>query len=238
MRSPILQGALLAGAMLLANLQPAGAAPRAELWERWTAQVPGSTETVDHSSWDRLVRRYVRVDESGVNRFAYSQLTSEDRAALDEYLVVLSRTLITRYNRDEQLAYWVNLYNALTVRVVLDHYPVESILDIRISPALFAAGPWGKKLIEVESVPLSLDDIEHRILRPIWRDPRIHYAVNCASVGCPSLMTSAFAAENADTLLDRAAREYINHPRGVRVVNSRPRRIEHLRVVQGRLRRQ
>jgi hypothetical protein len=209
--------AAVAGVLLLCAQGTAGAAPRAELWERWTAHVPSSTRTVDHSTWDAIVSRYLRTDASGVNRFAYSTVTTEDRAAIDTYLKTLSGTRISHHRRAEQLAYWVNLYNALTVRVVLEHYPVESIRDIRISPGLFSSGPWGKDLIRVEGESLSLDDIEHRILRPIWRDPRIHYAVNCASVGCPNLMNEAFTAENAERLLDRGARAYINHPRGVRV---------------------
>ena len=69
----------------------------------------------------------------------------------------------------------------------------------------------------MEGVPVSLDDIEHRILRPIWRDPRIHYAVNCATVGCPNLQPLAYGAANAERLLSDAARAYVNHPRGVRL---------------------
>ncbi len=75
-------------------------------------------------------------------------------------------------------------------------------------------GPWGKKLVAVEGETLSLDDIEHRILRPIWRDPRIHYGVNCASIGCPNLIATAYTAENMDSLLTENARAYVNHPRG------------------------
>jgi hypothetical protein len=86
---------------------------------------------------------------------------------------------------------------------------------------LFADGPWGKALVTVEGEPLSLDDIEHRILRPIWRDPRLHYVLNCAALGCPNLQPVAFTAANADDLLDAAARAYVNHPRGVRVEGER-----------------
>jgi hypothetical protein len=99
--------------------------------------------------------------------------------------------------------------------VVLDHYPVDSIKDIDISPGFFSSGPWDKKLVTIEGQGLSLNDIEHRILRPVWQDPRIHYGVNCASMGCPNLQRKAFTAQNTDGLLDKAAREYVNHPRGV-----------------------
>ncbi len=100
--------------------------------------------------------------------------------------------------------------------VVLEHYPVETIRAIRISPGFFSIGPWGKKLISVEGEKLSLDDIEHRILRPIWKDPRIHYAVNCASLGCPKLMPRAFTAANTEALLEQGARDFINSYHGAR----------------------
>ena len=101
------------------------------------------------------------------------------------------------------------------MHLVATRYPVASIRDIDISPGLFSRGPWDKKLVTVEGEALSLNDIEHRILRPIWRDPRIHYAVNCASLGCPNLQRRAFTGANGDALLDRAAHDYVNSPRGV-----------------------
>ena len=102
------------------------------------------------------------------------------------------------------------------MQVVLDHYPVASIRDIDISPGLLADGPWRKALVKIDGEPVSLDDIEHRILRPIWDDPRIHYAVNCAALGCPNLQREAFTAANTGRLLEQAARDFVNHPRAVR----------------------
>ncbi len=210
--------------LLAAVLAPAAiAAPKAELWDRWTAHDPASSAVIDHTAWDGFVARNLRDGDDGVVRIAYGEVSAADRAALDGYLESLSRVAIGEHSRDEQRAYWINLYNALTVTVVLDHYPVASIRDIRISPGLFSSGPWGKKLLEVEGESLSLDDVEHRILRPIWKDPRIHYAVNCASIGCPNLMKRAFTAENAEALLEEGARAYVNHPRGARVEGGRLR---------------
>ena len=200
---------------------PAGAAPEAELWERWTAHDPAATATIDHGGWERFVETYVTASPDGVNRLAYSRVSAADRAALEGYIDGLAALEISRYGRDEQFAYWINLYNALTIAVVLDRYPVKSILDIAISPGLFAIGPWGKKLITVEGEALSLDDIEHRILRPIWRDPRIHYAVNCAAIGCPNLATMAFTGANAEDMLTRAAYDYVNNPRGAELRDGR-----------------
>ena len=124
---------------------------------------------------------------------------------------------ISTYNRSEQKAYWINLYNALTVDLILSRFPVASIRDINISPGLFARGPWGAKLVTIEGERLSLDDIEHRILRPIWSDRRVHYALNCASLGCPNLQPSAYTSDNSEALLEKGAREFINHPRGVAI---------------------
>ena len=197
----------------------AGAAPEAELWERWTAHDPASTETIDHSAWDGILERFVAPGPDGVARFAYAA-AARDRAALDAYVDSLARTPVSRYARPEQMAYWINLYNALTVQVVLDRYPVESIRDIDISPGLFSDGPWGAKLVEAEGEALSLDDIEHRILRPVWRDARVHYAVNCASIGCPQLTVAAWTGAALEAQLEAAARAYVNHPRGVSVTEN------------------
>ena len=195
------------------------AAPRADLWERWTAHDPSAVTTIDHSPWDRFLKTYVSAFPDGVNRVAYARVSDTDRKRLDRYIDDLTVLPISAYSRDEQRAYWINLYNALTVQLILDHYPVKSIR--RIKPNLFSIGPWRKKLITVEGEQLSLDDIEHRILRPIWRDPRLHYAVNCASIGCPNLGTEAYTASNADTLLDRGAQTYVNNARGAEFRNGR-----------------
>ncbi len=187
-------------------------APKSELWPRWEAHDAGSDARIDHAVWERLLKRYLTRDAVGLNRFDYGAVNETDRATLDDYLAALAAQPISRFNRAAQRAYWINLYNALTVDLVLDHYPVGSIRDI--FPGLFANGPWGRERVTVEGEALTLNDIEHRILRPIWRDPRIHYAVNCASVGCPNLQAEAFTAANTEALLEAAARDYVNSPRG------------------------
>ena len=197
------------------------AAPKAEAWPRWEANDPASAVGVDHGVWADFLGRYViAAPDGGVGLLAYGTVTGEDRAALDGYISGLERVPVSGLNRSEQLAYWINLYNAATVRVVLDHYPTASIRDIKLGGS-FSSGPWSAKILTVEGEKVSLDDIEHRILRPLWRDPRIHYAVNCASLGCPNLQPEPFTADNADRLLDRGAREYVNDPRGVSIADGR-----------------
>ncbi|NJO56065.1 MAG: DUF547 domain-containing protein [Rhodospirillales bacterium] len=149
----------------------------------------------------------------GLNRFRYADVTEADRAALDSYVAALGAIPISTYNRTEQFAYWTNLYNAVTLKVILDHFPVSSIRQIKDGP--MSMGPWDRKLVTVEGQVLSLNDIEHKILRPQWRDPRVHYGVNCASVGCPNLQPEAFSGANLETMLNVAARDYVNHPRAL-----------------------
>jgi hypothetical protein len=212
---------LLPLALAATIARPAMAAPKAELWPRWQTHDPASTVTIDHGTYGDLLQRYVSGHPDGINRVRYAALKTNDREALEHYIRTLETVDPDRLGRAEQMAYWVNFYNALTLLVVVEHYPVQSIREINISPGLFSRGPWGRKLITVNSVALSLDDIEHRILRPIWQDPRIHYAVNCASIGCPNLQLEPFTARRLDALLDRGARDYVNHPRGIaRVVRS------------------
>ena len=209
-------GMPLAGFMFLET----ALAPKADLWPRWQAHDAKSRIIIDHTEWNRFLKAYLKRGADGINRVAYGRVTGADKKALNDYLARLRSIPIRRFNRAEQLAYWINLYNALTVRLVLEYFPVNSIKDIDIFSGLFG-GPWDRKLLEVDGAPMSLNDIEHRILRPIWRDSRIHYAVNCASIGCPNLLPRAFTGDNAGTLLDYAAQAYINHPRGARIEDGR-----------------
>jgi hypothetical protein len=194
------------------------AAPDARLWPRWAEHNDQSTKSIQHDSWHRLLNRYVVKSGDGINRFAYQAVSGEDRIQLSKYLATLAETPISQYNRRQQRAFWINLYNALTIQAILDNYPVESIRDIK--SGFFSSGPWSLELISIEGEALTLDDIEHRILRPIWQDSRIHYAVNCASLGCPNLQQQAFTADNTEALLNQAASEFINHPRAVAIDNN------------------
>jgi hypothetical protein len=197
------------------------AAPASELWQKWTRHDADSSQTIDHAIWQDLTDRFVSQGKDGLNRFAYAKFEQSDMRQLQSYLTMLSNTAISAYNRSEQLAFWINLYNSVTIKVMLDNYPVQSIRDIK--SGVFTAGPWDKQLVTVETETLTLNDIEHRILRPIWQDARIHYVVNCASISCPNLQPKAFTGANTEAMLETAAIEFINHPRAVRVENNRLR---------------
>ncbi len=175
----------------------------------WT-QSGTAKDVIDHSALDKLLAKYVKPASDGINLVDYAAFKATDAIALKNYLAGLQGVEVAKYPKAEQFAFWVNLYNAATIDVILAHYPLASIKDI----GLLGQGPWKDKVLKVSGKDLSLDDIEHGILRPVWKDVRIHYAVNCASIGCPNLAARAYTAERLEAMLDEAARSYINHPRG------------------------
>jgi hypothetical protein len=192
-------------------------APKAELWPKWQTHDATNKRTLDHRVWDEFLKSHVTVGEDGIHRVAYAKAATESKAALYAYLDSLRQAQVHKLNRAEQMAFWINLYNALTVRVVLDFHPVQSIRDINLGGSLFGSGPWDKKLIRIEGEMLSLNDIEHRILRPIWNEPRLHYVLNCAALGCPNLARRAYRAASMEQMLIRAAKAFVNHPRGLTI---------------------
>lgn len=198
--------------------QPSHAAPESELWAVWLASANTETLQPDHSYWQQFLARRLTRSSDGINLLDYASALTE-REELQRYLQNLQHIPVSKLSRPQQRAFWINLYNAATVATILDHYPVRSIRDIDTSPGLFADGPWDRKFLSIEGLELSLNDIEHRILRPIWQDNRLHYALNCASIGCPNLQSKAFTAANSEEMLESAASEYINHPRGAKIVD-------------------
>lgn len=210
------RGALRFAAAILA-LALWACVPSAKLADPEWAKSGSATEPINHAIWDDLLVRYVKASQDGINRLDYAGLKANDAAALKHYLASMQAIEITQYPRDEQFAYWVNLYNAATVDVIISNYPVDSIRNI----GPLGLGPWRDKIVTVNGKDLSLDDIEHGILRPIWKDVRIHYAVNCASIGCPNLAARAYTGARLDAMLDAAARAYVNHPRGFTRVDGR-----------------
>lgn len=211
-----LTAAVVTAAALLYSAGGAKAASVGEIFSKYTA---GSAVTVDHGAWDKLLKTYVTPGTDGVNRVAYAKFKSAGHADLKKYVAALEAVDVAALDRPEQFAFWANLYNAKTIDVVLDKYPVKSIKDISLGGGLLTlvtGGPWKAKVTKVKGQELSLDDIEHGILRPGFKDPRVHYAVNCASFGCPNLATDAFTGGKLEAQLDAGAKAYVNHPRGIR----------------------
>lgn len=174
--------------------------------------------------FDALLARYVVAGPDGISRVRYRTWrdSSDDMAALRAYVRALESQTPSEMSAPEAIAFWSNLYNAVTLEVVLENYPVQSIRDIRASgsDAEGKVGPWTMDRVTVEGRRLSLNAIEHDILRRQFADPRIHYAINCASASCPNLPPRAWRADSLDLALDDAARSYINHERGIRILPS------------------
>ncbi|KXO12594.1 putative protein DUF547 [Moritella sp. JT01] len=183
----------------------------------WNKSNEATSQDIDHSQWQYVLNRYLIVDKNknAINLFNYKNVTNADKAILRQYLVQLQNINPLQHTKAQQQAYWINLYNAQTIQLILENYPVKSIT--KLGERFFSFGPWDDKAVTVNGQTLSLNDIEHEILRPIWKDPRIHYAVNCASYGCPNLSATAFMASNTEQLLTAGAYAYINHPRGVSI---------------------
>lgn len=214
--------AIVVGAALFASVS-VSAGP---IEDAFGKHAKGSAVTVDHTDWDTLLKSYVQAGADGLNRVDYLKFKAESHQKLKAYVVRLEAVDVARLDRPEQFAFWANLYNARTVDIVLDKYPVASIKDISLGGGVIATlkgGPWKAKVVRVAGQDLSLDDIEHGILRGLFKDPRVHYAVNCASVGCPNLPRTAFTGARLEAMLEEGARAYVNSPRGAVVVNGKLR---------------
>ena len=185
----------------------------------WETSDETNVKQIDHGAWQDILTVYLRVHSSGINKFDYAALkaNAKDTSKLVKYLDYLQELDPRNYSRAEQKAYWINLYNALTVKLVVDAFPVDSIRNIckNRTPGSECSGPWDEVQARVTGQDLTLDNIENDILRPIWKNPLIHYGLSCASYSCPDLCETAFTAKNTDTLLNTGARKYVNQNRGV-----------------------
>lgn len=158
-----------------------------------------SVETFDHTSWDILLKKYV----DDIGNVDYKNFKN-DADKLCKYLDHLAKNPISRTAlKEERLAYYINLYNAGTVRLILENYPLESIKDI--------FRPWGKDIVIIGEDDYSLGEIEHDVLRKM-NEPRIHFAINCASFSCPKLLNAAFTASKIEEQLENATSSFINDP--------------------------
>ncbi|WP_255452806.1 DUF547 domain-containing protein [Aquimarina sp. RZ0] len=156
-------------------------------------------QPLSHAIWDQILLINVS-DDGKVNYKGFMR----DSSQLYEYFAYLSDNAPTeRWSKEEKLAYWINAYNAYTIKLIIDNYPINSIKDIK--------DPWDKKFFKIDGVLYSLNELEHKILRKL-NDPRIHFAINCASFSCPVVWNRAFTARNVDKALDTQTRNFINDP--------------------------
>jgi hypothetical protein len=208
----------LLAAALAFSASGVGSAMANTIEAKFSKPAAGSTVTVDHAIWDRQTKAYVKPDASGLNRVDYKRWKAEGHKDLKSYVALLQATDPSKLDRAEAFAFWANLYNARTVDIVLDKYPVKSIKDISLGgglKALVGGGPWQANTIKVSGIDLSLDDVEHKVLRAYFNDARVHYALNCASYGCPNLQVGAFTGAKLQEQLEAGAKAFVNHSRGI-----------------------
>ncbi len=171
------------------------------------SKAQGSNSAPDHSAWTALLSKYV--DESG---FVDYKGFITDKEALNGYADLLSQNPPNdSWTENQKLAYWINAYNVFTVKLIADNYPVESIKDLNPTLSIpTVRSIWTKEWFKIGEEDFSLDRIEHKILRKDFNEPRIHFAVNCASISCPVLRAEAFIPERIDEQLEEQARIFLN----------------------------
>jgi hypothetical protein len=157
---------------------------------------------VDHSAWDQLLKKHV--DEKGMVSYAAWKSSANDLKSLDQYLNLLSHSN-GQGSRDEQLAFWINAYNAVTVKGILREYPTSSIRNH--TATLIGYNIWKNLKLVVGGKLFSLEDIEHQVLRKM-SEPRIHFAIVCASIGCPRLLNEAYLPDRLDHQLTANAKSF------------------------------
>ena len=160
---------------------------------------------VQHGEWDVLVKKHV-----SKNGMVDYQGFLKDKKQLQVYLDKLSANKPTsKWSKNEKMAFWINAYNAFTVKLILDHYPINSIKDIK-KGIPFVNSVWDITFIPMGKEKIDLNYIEHSILRKEFKDPRIHAAINCASFSCPLLRNEAYYASRLDEQLNDAMRRFVN----------------------------
>lgn len=203
----MIRPSLLRLLLILLAIAPAGARPRA------------SSPDHEYQAYAKILHDYVhneRVDYSALER---------NRVALDAVVAMFAEPTVDQergWTRDQRLAFWINAYNLFTLRAIVDHYPIRSAL-FTLQPRNSIRqidGVWTRLTWRAAGRPVTLDDIEHRILRPEFKEPRVHFAINCASVGCPPLAAEPYLAGTLDAQLDAAARRYLSGERGLKIEGS------------------
>lgn len=166
------------------------------------------SKQLSHSKWTSILQKHV--DTNGMVDY---QSLKEEGTDLDEYLTMLAENPPQKdFSHNEKLAYWINTYNAFTIKLILDHYPLSSIKEISNGLPMINS-PWDIPFFKIGGVDFDLNTIEHEILRKQFDEPRIHFAINCASISCPKLRREAYQAEILERQLEEQAYQFINDSR-------------------------
>lgn len=208
-RRPLPIGAALGACALVAGLAliPEGRVHAADP-AVFAAHGEGSTAKIDHHDWTVLLRAMTTV-ERGVTKVAYKGLDRPSREALSAYVAFLQTVPVGEFNRDEQLAFWLNLHNAATIEILVEEYPGRTLAPVRSLPKS-AGGPFAEKRLTVAGVALSVEDIVQSVLRPNWKDPLYHYGLAYGAVGGPNLARKAFTGPEVHAQLEEQARSFVN----------------------------
>jgi len=198
--------------IVVASSQPVHAGAKVYVGSQVAAGRQVSMDRIDHSAWDAILRKYV--DTDGMVAYRALHGSSADVRALDGYLQTLSTASPRiRTSRDGQLAFWINAYNALTVRGILREYPTTSIRNH--TAKVWGYNIWKDLQLHVDGKPYSLEQIEHEILRKTG-DPRIHFGIVCASIGCPRLLNEAYVAGRVQKQLEANSRDFFSRSQNFR----------------------
>lgn len=167
---------------------------------------PSRLDSLDHILWDRMLKKYVS-SEGKVDYVGFQSSVLE----LSEYLGHLSQNPpAAGWSKEDKLSYWINAYNAFTVQLILNHYPLKSIKDISNGLPMLNS-PWDISFFKIGGVDFDLNTIEHEVLRKQFDEPRIHFAINCASISCPKLRNEAYLPSKLESQLDDQAQYFIHN---------------------------
>jgi len=181
------------------------------------AQAPDQLAKTPAAAYTAVLQRRIKRGPGGLNLFDYAGAKAAgELKTIRAYTDYLAAQNPDQMPQNDQLAYWANLYNALTVKLILENYPVKSIRQVKAGT--FSTGPWKRDEVTVNGQVLSLNDIEHDIMRKRYPNPAmVHYMVNCASIGCPNLLPKLWSGATLEADREAAARAFINSPRGVKI---------------------
>ncbi len=175
---------------------------------------------INYASYEKFLSTSILQGGDGVSRLHIGQMIDADRRLLRESLTAMTRVQTNTLNPDAAKAYWINLYNLLVIDILLENWPVDDIRTAEGGSTLISATQiWGKDRIVMHDVELSLDDIEHEILRPYFRDPRIHFALALHTFSSPYLLNRPYRGKTIDDDLDEGGRTYVNR---IGIIRARP----------------